>query len=252
MHLHNGSNHDCSNQHECIRQVKSRYQYNWLHLPICDHFLDQTSLCELHDELYYTRIDDKQLPHPWYPKNHHRQFPSGHHEISPLFLLRLWSHQPIVQFLLKWKYLRQAHQHLFWLKLKGKDTISLPGVAIGVYLQTTPTSSQWKQLWLPHPLWRHSAMLCSSPTQWTSSSQIWDGKAPKPYQPQQCVLQAPSEYPIMRQITLASSIPQESSQIVPQVPFRYNSTRPWLDVGPDRRRTPSSGIKRSKGKIGSH
>ena len=110
--------------------------------------------------------------------------------------------------------------------MKQKDWISW-----SCCLQTNPTSSVWRQSWLPKPARRHSAMLSSSPTQWTSSNQLWFSLIR-------------NTVTIIESTTLCSQSSfcevqhsandvrfldsPWSSHIVPQVPFRYISINATL------------------------
>ena len=98
-----------------------------------------------------------------------------------------------------------------------------------------PTSSLWSQLFIPHPLWRHSANDLSVPVQSTSSIQIFPFPLPK----------VADEYtftanpdPSSRQTTLASVRSHPSPHTVPQVPSWNTSTRPWrIESVPSASRT---------------
>ena len=105
-----------------------------------------------------------------------------------------------------------------------------------------PTSSLWSQLFLPHPLWRHSVNDVSLPVQRTSSIQIFPFPMPK----------VADEYtftanpnPSSRQTTLASVRSHPSSHTVPQVPSWNTSTRPWrIESDPSASRTANKWYKR--------
>ena len=101
--------------------------------------------------------------------------------------------------------------------------------------QITLASCMWLQLWFPHPLCAHWPRFVSFPQQARSSSQICPLPSPK-YELIGIVSTPP--YPSCLHTTLASSWPQPSPQIVPQVPTRYISTRPSCEPSlPSVRRT---------------
>ena len=88
---------------------------------------------------------------------------------------------------------------------------------------TTPASCLCVQSWLPQPLCKHWPMLVSFPIHAKSSSQIRPVPSPK-YDFRWAFIAL--AYPSCLHTTLASLSPHSSSQIVPQDPTRYTSTRP--------------------------
>ena len=88
---------------------------------------------------------------------------------------------------------------------------------------TTPASSWCPQLWTPHPLWLHWAIIVSFPTHLTLSSHI--RPVPCPNDASLGADKAPL-YPSSLQTILASCKFHELSQMVPHVSLYSTSTRP--------------------------
>ena len=105
-------------------------------------------------------------------------------------------------------------------------------VGIESFLHTTPTSSPWTQSLISQPLCWQAAILFSSPRHLTLSIKMGNEEFPGPKDSTRI---APVEFNIL-QTTVASLMPQWSSQTVPHLPWWYTSTRPsWDELVPLRR-----------------
>ena len=89
--------------------------------------------------------------------------------------------------------------------------------------QTTPASSEWRQLCWPSWLWMHSKRDVSLPSHCTSSIHICPDPWPKAalFRPATAVM-----YPSCRHTTIAAFRFQKSSHTVPHCPATKTSTRP--------------------------
>ena len=90
------------------------------------------------------------------------------------------------------------------------------------FLHTTPASSLWKQLCISQPSCWQAAMVCSSPRHLTLSIKMGNEEFPGP---KDSTRLAPEKFNIL-QTTVASLMPQWSSQTVPHLPWWCTSTRP--------------------------
>ena len=103
--------------------------------------------------------------------------------------------------------------------------------------QRTPASSEWPQLLTPRPRFEHSKRHDSFPKQLTSSRTMVP--VPGPNAADETASRAPAK-PRDRQTTMASFVPQPSSQTVPHSLLYLTSTRPSeSEVPPTRRTSPS-------------
>ena len=91
-------------------------------------------------------------------------------------------------------------------------------------VQQTPASSEWPQLWLPHPFDPHSVRDSSDPVHATLSIQILPLPPPKVSTP------VPPEQANSAQTTFASVLSQLSSHTVPHSPALNTSTRQQLSL----------------------